>query len=102
MKDKRHIQSFNEHGENLNISDVSHSLYGEIKVGDAIEWGGEYFSGYDTHGGFKNKKLSGVNKVRKIFKEGMLVWMELDNGKQFIIKNLRKPDEIADNSWKKL
>jgi len=23
MKGKRHIQSFNEHGENLNISDVS-------------------------------------------------------------------------------
>jgi hypothetical protein len=23
MKDKRHIQSFNEHQENLNISDVS-------------------------------------------------------------------------------
>lgn len=25
MKDKRHIQSFNEHQENLNISDVSNS-----------------------------------------------------------------------------
>ena len=25
MKDKRHIQSFNEHGENLNISDVRSS-----------------------------------------------------------------------------
>lgn len=25
MKDKRHIQSFNEHGENLNISDVMNS-----------------------------------------------------------------------------
>ena len=25
MKDKRHIQSFNEHQENLNISDVSYS-----------------------------------------------------------------------------
>jgi hypothetical protein len=27
MKDKRHIQSFNEHQENLNISDVSRSSY---------------------------------------------------------------------------
>lgn len=27
MKDKRHIQSFNEHQENLNISDVSNSLF---------------------------------------------------------------------------
>lgn len=26
MKDKKHIQSFNEHQENLNISDVSGSL----------------------------------------------------------------------------
>ena len=26
MKDKRHIQSFNEHQENLNISDVSESF----------------------------------------------------------------------------
>ena len=25
MKDKKHIQSFNEHQENLNISDVSDS-----------------------------------------------------------------------------
>ena len=25
MKDKRHLQSFNEHGENLNISDVMNS-----------------------------------------------------------------------------
>ena len=28
MKDKRHIQRFNEHQENLNISDVSDSLDG--------------------------------------------------------------------------
>ena len=27
MKDKKHIQSFNEHGENLNISDVSGSYF---------------------------------------------------------------------------
>ena len=27
MKDKRHIQSFNEHQENLNISDVMSSGY---------------------------------------------------------------------------
>jgi hypothetical protein len=28
MKDNKHIQSFNEHQENLNISDVSGSFYG--------------------------------------------------------------------------
>jgi hypothetical protein len=27
MKDNKHIKSFNEHQENLNISDVSDSLY---------------------------------------------------------------------------
>ena len=37
MKDKRHIKSFNEHGENLNISDVSDS---EIKhdITDEFGW----------------------------------------------------------------
>jgi hypothetical protein len=99
----KNMKTFEEHSSELNISDVSHSFYGEIKIGDTIEWSGEYFSGYDKQRGFKNdKKLQGINKVRKIFKEGMLVWMELDNGKQFIIKNLRNPDEIVDGSWKKL
>jgi hypothetical protein len=32
MKDKRHIQSFNEHQENLNISDVSESNSTKDKV----------------------------------------------------------------------
>ena len=33
MKDKKHIQSFNEHGENLNISGVSDSkLYTRYEV----------------------------------------------------------------------
>jgi hypothetical protein len=74
----------------LGISDVSHNFYGEIKVKDTIEWNGEYFSGYDEVGGFKNRKMSGVNKVIKIFKELELVWMELDNGKKFIIKEYNK------------
>jgi hypothetical protein len=30
MKDNKHIQSFNEHQENLNISDVSHSFDKDI------------------------------------------------------------------------
>jgi hypothetical protein len=103
MKDLKHIKSFNEATENLNISDVSHSLYGEIKVGDTIEWSGNYFSGYDKRGGFKSdKKLSGVNTVTRVFKEGNLIVMELDNKKQFFIKNLREPEKIIDDSWKKL
>ena len=30
MKDKKHIQSFNEHQENLNISDVRSSNYSMV------------------------------------------------------------------------
>jgi hypothetical protein len=33
MKDNKHIQSFNEHQENLNISDVSDS---ELNIGDNV------------------------------------------------------------------
>ena len=32
MKDNKHIKSFKEHGENLNISDVSDSLIGKKLV----------------------------------------------------------------------
>jgi hypothetical protein len=103
MKHLKTPQQLNEAAENLNISDVSHSLYGEIKIGDTIEWSGNYFSGYDKKGGFKSgKKLSGVNTVTRIFKEGNLIVMELDNKKQFFIKNLREPEKVIDDSWKKL
>lgn len=99
----KNMKTFEEHSSELNISDVSHSLYGEIKIGDTIEWSSNYFSGYNKKGGFEfNKKLSGVNKVINIFKDGNLVVMELDNGKQFFIKNLRQPEKIIDDSWKKL
>ena len=37
MKSKRHIQSFNEHGENLNISDVSESLVNLKKLKNIVE-----------------------------------------------------------------
>ena len=37
MKDKRHIKSFNEHQENLNISDVSDSLVNFKKLKNIIE-----------------------------------------------------------------
>lgn len=46
MKGKRHIQSFNEHGENLNISDVMISLLTigveNIKIGDKVRWFYQY------------------------------------------------------------
>lgn len=38
MKDKRHIQSFNEHQENLNITDVSDSKDLVIKVKHLVKY----------------------------------------------------------------
>jgi hypothetical protein len=37
MKDLKNIQSFNEHGENLNISDVSESLVNLKKLKNIVE-----------------------------------------------------------------
>lgn len=82
---------------------VKHHLYGKIKLGDTIEWSGDYFSGYGKNGEIKSdKKLSGVNKVTRLFKEGKLIVMELDNKKQFFVKSLREPGKSIDDSWKKL
>ena len=40
MKDNKHIQKFNEHGENLNISDVSESSnYNDLQVGMKVKDG---------------------------------------------------------------
>lgn len=90
----------NSSTENL---DVNHPIYGEIKINDTIEWSGDYFSGYDDNGEMLcNNHQSGINKVTKFFNEFNLVWMELDNEKQFIIKNLKHPNKIIDSSWKKL
>lgn len=36
MKDQKHIKSFNEHQENLNISDVMNSILSELK--QELEW----------------------------------------------------------------
>lgn len=53
MKDKRHIQSFNEHQEKLNISDVISSFEGmrllkkdEIKIGKKVYIKGDDGRGY--------------------------------------------------------
>lgn len=51
MKDNKHIQSFNEHQENLNISDVRRSFsftYDDLRT--AFEEGGENIEYDDEHG----------------------------------------------------
>jgi hypothetical protein len=44
MKDKRHIQSFGQFNENLNISDVSDSL-----IGKKVIWKGKEYTIVDKH-----------------------------------------------------
>jgi hypothetical protein len=52
MKDKRHIQNFNEHQENLNISDVSESIFDRFRNKDTF-----IFKGMgETYGLFSGKK----------------------------------------------
>jgi len=46
MKDKGHIQSFNEHQENLNISDVSDSQNQKLPTKSGWYW--VLIDGYDT------------------------------------------------------
>ena len=57
MKGNKHIQSFNEHGENLNISDVRSSLLNEGKKYEFI----------DEHPSFKelNSKIGELKKFMK-------------------------------------
>ena len=47
MKDNKHIQSFNEHQENLNISDVSESKYLVDIEFDAYDRNGNKFNRYE-------------------------------------------------------
>jgi hypothetical protein len=52
MKDNKHIQSFNEHQENLNISDVSESIFDKFRNKDTF-----IFKGMgETYGLFSGKK----------------------------------------------
>ena len=81
--------------------EVTHSIYGEIKIGDTIQWCGDYFDGWNEDGSYKTKYLSGTNTVSKLFKEPGCSMMELDNGKQFAIRLFRRNIDGPDD-WKKL
>lgn len=63
-----------------------------VNIGDRVVWGGSFITG----------KESGVNTVTRLFDEGGFQWMELDNGKQFIVKDLANPNKKRERSWKKL
>ncbi len=73
MKGKRHIQSFNEHQENLNISDVSESL-SSTKKKDIYNLYDEIYSKVKVH--YNKKKESFVEaKVDDII---TIIWRHYD------------------------
>jgi hypothetical protein len=57
MRDNKHIQSFNEHGENLNISDVSESK--KITKDEFID----EFLDMSKNNEFKNETANGTKPV---------------------------------------
>jgi hypothetical protein len=82
MKDKKHIQSFNEHQENLNISDVSDSsidITEVIENGDRFErlffkWLNDNNIGWYQQGSNLNyiqlvDKKNDLSKIQKVWKE---------------------------------
>jgi hypothetical protein len=101
MKHLKTKKQFNEGQENLNISDVSHSFYGKLYIGDDIKWSGEYFDGYDIDRNMKNKHQEGINKIIKFFIQNNELMMRLDNRKIFSIKNIKTSEELNDG-WEKL
>ena len=70
MKDKRHIQSFNEHQENLNISDVSDSSFN-----------------------FNNEKLKRMMKDLVDYTRGMLKAVPKDTESKKFVDNFIKEYE---------
>lgn len=65
MKDNKHIQSFNEHQENLNISDVSHSFNDmKQKVNTTLEFKEKQLQEVLKQIGFETKKL----KLKDLYK----------------------------------
>jgi len=67
MKDKRHIKSFNEHGENLNISDVMESKKSGVKEETTAEkWMEEFIK--DT-GLTKEEALKKLKEFAKELKK---------------------------------
>lgn len=79
-----------------------HSKWGEIKIGDNIKWGGQYFGGYNEDGSAKKTIYKhGVNKVVSIFIEFDYLSMKLDNKKEFIINNIIDKNDRYGN-WEKV
>ena len=65
MKDNKHIKRFNEHQENLNISDVSNSVFSitEEQLSELIEKLGDKIQGMLNREGRSTKGLALTNSV---------------------------------------
>jgi len=62
----------------------------EVKIGDLIKWGGLFVD---------DEYLEGENYVSYIYEDDGLLWMVLDNGKKWILKNLKNPTSIPPCGW---
>jgi hypothetical protein len=83
MKGKRHIQSFNEHQENLNISDVSDSLSKII----------------DDYGGFDDYNIE-IDEKRIIVFHSKIGDQHLDEVKEDLINSILEELHREDRGWK--
>ena len=63
----------------------------EVKIGDLIKWGGLFSC---------DEYLYGENHVADIYEDNGFLWMVLDNGKEWILKNLKNPSSIPPCGWK--
>ena len=71
MKDNKHIQSFNEHQENLNISDVRSSKKTIGQISDEIEELEDIKNRYEQKGDFEraSKIQDKIDVLKKEFKD---------------------------------
>ena len=90
-----------QNSEQLNIPDVSHSLYGKLNIGDDIKWRGEYYAGYDENNNMKTKHQEGINKIVDFLIQSGVLFMRLDNRKLFIIRDVETGEE-PNIEWEKL
>jgi hypothetical protein len=84
MKVKRHIKSFNEHGENLNISDVRQRFNESVK-----DWYSIYSQIKKSYIGLKDDVLNDVAKRKEDFNDNWMEYIEYEH-KSFIEDQVEK------------
>ena len=88
MKDKRHIQSFNEHQENLNISDVRSSKKEDLTFGydvrgdEALFIEDKHFDGYDVDDEVKSFIVDMIKEGEIYEDEEILFFRVIEDGEE--------------------